>query len=429
MNQQPLFKNRSYCALFSAQVVSLVGTGVGTVALSLLAWSLAGENAGSVLGVALALKMVAYVFLAPVFGAYAHKLPRKQWLIMLDIIRLLICLSLPFVTEIWQIYILIFLMNACSAGFTPVYQSMLPQVLPDQQQYIKALSFSRLAYDLEQMVSPMLAAAVLTTMAFENLFFIDALTFLISACFLMLTVIPKARTPDRKRGIINNLSFGIRSYLATPRLRALWAIYLTVASGSAMLIVNTVVYTREVLQAGEQQTALAMSAAGFGSMVIALLLPGWLKRYSVRPFMMAGAFLITASLFIGFFLPGWTGFLALWLIIGMGLSLIQTPAAALVKRSCHDDDAPAYFSANFSLSHLCWFATYLLAGWSSSQFGLVITFVLMGGLALAGCLLALILYPKNDPEELEHEHIADDGSVYRHTHHFVIDREHTRWPT
>ena len=428
MNQQSLFKNRNYCALFAAQVVSLLGTGVATVALSLLAWSLAGENAGSVLGVALALKMVAYVVLAPVFGAYAHKLPRKQWLIMLDIIRMLICMSLPFVTEIWQIYVLILLLNACSAGFTPVYQSMLPQVLPDQHQYIKALSFSRLAYDLEQMISPMLAAAVLTTMTFQNLFYLDALTFFISGCFLMLAVIPKAKTPDRKRGIINNLSFGVRSYLATPRLRALWAIYLTVASGSAMLIVNTVIYTREVLQGGEQQTALAMSAAGFGSMIIALLLPGWLKNRPVRPFILGGAFLISVSLFLGFSLPGWTGFLVLWVMIGMGLSLIQTPAAALVKRSCHDDDAPAYFSANFSLSHLCWFVTYLLAGWSSSQFGLSATFVLMGGLALTGLLLALKLYPEDDPEELEHEHLADDGSAYRHSHYFVIDKEHTRWP-
>ncbi|MGI9274328.1 MAG: hypothetical protein ACR2PT_05660 [Endozoicomonas sp.] len=39
-------------------------------------------------------------------------------------------------------------------------------------------------------------------------------------------------------------------------------------------------------------------------------------------------------------------------------------AGALVKRSCQVSDGPAYFFANFSLSHLCRFMTYLLAGWS-----------------------------------------------------------------
>ncbi len=53
----PVFRN-----LFIAQVIALVGTGLSTVGLSLLAYNLAGDNAGRVLGIALAYKMIAYVF-------------------------------------------------------------------------------------------------------------------------------------------------------------------------------------------------------------------------------------------------------------------------------------------------------------------------------------------------------------------------------
>ena len=54
-------------------LAGLVGTGTGlaTVALGLLAWEMAGEDAGLVLGTALAIKMVAYVTLAPVAAALA----------------------------------------------------------------------------------------------------------------------------------------------------------------------------------------------------------------------------------------------------------------------------------------------------------------------------------------------------------------------
>jgi hypothetical protein len=53
--------------------------------LALLAWDLAGDQAGRVLGNALALKMAAYVVLAPLLSSTAHKLPRRKWLLGLDL--------------------------------------------------------------------------------------------------------------------------------------------------------------------------------------------------------------------------------------------------------------------------------------------------------------------------------------------------------
>src|SRR3546814_2486262 len=91
--------NRTYRRLFLAQVTALAGTGLSTIALALLAYDLAGGNAGVVLGTALALKMVAYVGIAPVVGGYAHRLPRRRLLIALDIARASFVLCLPFVTD------------------------------------------------------------------------------------------------------------------------------------------------------------------------------------------------------------------------------------------------------------------------------------------------------------------------------------------
>ena len=79
--------NRTYRHLFLAQVIALVGTGLATVALGLLAYDLAGADAGAVLGTALAIKMVAYVGVAPVAAAFAEKLPRRTMLVCLDLVR------------------------------------------------------------------------------------------------------------------------------------------------------------------------------------------------------------------------------------------------------------------------------------------------------------------------------------------------------
>src|SRR5215217_3139350 len=185
--------NRTYRHLFAAQVIALAGTGLLTVALGLLAYQLAGAEAGVVLGTALAIKMVAYVGVAPVVGAFANQLPRRAFLVAMDLVRAAIALLLPFITEIWQIYVLIFLLQSASAAFTPTFQATIPDVLPEEKEYTRALSLSRLAYDLESLLSPALAAVLLTLISFNSLFAGTAIGFLVSAGLVVSVVLPSPR--------------------------------------------------------------------------------------------------------------------------------------------------------------------------------------------------------------------------------------------
>ncbi|HBR95880.1 MAG TPA: MFS transporter, partial [Gammaproteobacteria bacterium] len=274
-------KVAAFRRLFTAQVVALVGTGLTTVALTLLAYDKAGgQQAAAVLGTALAVKMVAYVLFAPVVGGLAHRFARKPFLISMDVVRASLILAMPWVTEIWQIYVLIFLLNVFSAGFKPVFSATIPDLLPDERQYTRALSLSRLAYDLEDLLSPSVAAIALLYFSYTGLFVANAVAFVLSALLILLTAIPRAPKVWRTDSIVHDISFGVRAYLKTPRLRGLLALYLGVASASAAVIVNTVVYVRGVLGGTETQVALAFAASGAGSMLAALVLPRLLDRCS-----------------------------------------------------------------------------------------------------------------------------------------------------
>src|SRR5882672_6123809 len=176
--------NGTYRHLFAAQVIALIGTGMMTVALGLLAFKIAGDKAGAVLGTALAIKMIAYVGVAPVVGGFANFLPRRAFLVSMDLTRAAVALALPFVDQVWQVYVLIFVLQSASAAFTPTFQATIPDVLPDAKDYTRALSLSRLAYDLENVVSPMLAAALLTVIGFHDLFAGTVIGFLASAALV-----------------------------------------------------------------------------------------------------------------------------------------------------------------------------------------------------------------------------------------------------
>lgn len=150
--------------------MALLGTGLATIALGLLAYDLSGERAGFVLGTIFTIKMVVYVGIAPIAGAFANRWPRRAMLVSLDLIRAAVAICLPFVTEVWQAYILIFVLQSASAAFTPTFQATIPDILPEEEHYSRALSLSRLTYDKKNIISPMLTAILLTVVSYHALF-------------------------------------------------------------------------------------------------------------------------------------------------------------------------------------------------------------------------------------------------------------------
>lgn len=440
------FSNPTYRHLFSAQVIALLGTGLATIALGLIAYDLAGERAGIVLGTALAIKMIAYVSVAPVAGAFADRLPRRSFLVALDLVRAAIALSLPFVDQIWQIYVLIFLLQSASAAFTPAFQATIPDVLTDEREYTRALSLSRLAYDLESLISPVLAAALLTLVSFHWLFAGTAAGFVLSALLVVSASVPRVAAAARERGVYERIFRGARIYLATPRLRGLLALNLAAAAAGAMVIVNTVIYVKSGFGRSDADVALALAFFGGGSMIAALTLPRLLENRSDRAVMQVGALgmiigllAIAAASYSG--LPPWSALLAIWLMLGLSYSVVLTPSGRLLRRSSHQSDRPALFAAQFALSHGCWLITYPLAGWLGAQTPMILAFGAMAGVAMAGVLVSRLVWPASDLEVLPHVHrdLPDDHphlrdavqrrDGYYHAHAYVIDDEHLSWPT
>jgi len=431
--RDPVFRH-----LFAAQLVALVGTGLATVALGLLAWQLAGDNAGAVLGTALAIKMVAYVTLAPVAAAIAERLPRRAFLVGLDLVRAGVIACLPFVTEVWQVYVLIFLLQAASAGFTPTFQAVIPDVLKDEADYTNALSLLRLAEDLEQIASPVLAAVLLTVVSFPLLFGGTVAGFVLSAAMIAAVALPP-RAPAAGVPFLASVTRGIRIYTRTPRLRGLMVMEAAVAAAGAMVFVNTVVLVKDRLALGEQAVALAFAGFGAGSMLAALLLPRILMRLADRPVMIGGAALMVAGVALVPLVGSLAALIALWAVIGFGFSLTQTPIGRIINRSAREADRGAVFAAQFALSHACWLVTYPLAGWIGAGAGLSTAALVLAAIGALGLVAVLRIWPAADRTVLphshpelppDHPHLAEHGTEHGvgHAHPVVIDELHRRWP-
>ena len=436
--------NRTYRHLFFAQVIALIGTGLMTVGLALLAFELAGDNAGAVLGAALAIKMVVYVGIAPIVGGFATKLPRRGFLIALDLIRASVAVALPFVDQVWQIYVLIALLQSASAAFTPTFQATIPDILADEEDYTKALSLSRLAYDLENLLSPMLAALLISLIGFHWLFGGTVIGFLGSAALLLSVALPQAIREDRPEKPLRRITRGLRIYMATPRLRGLLALNLTVAAAGAMVIVNSVVIVKGALGQSDTDLAFALASFGGGSMLAALVLPRLLERTGDRSVMIRAAvalpiLMVGFAAIIAVTTPDglWTWLLFVWALLGFCYSATLVPAGRLLRRSAHRGDRPAIFAAQFALSHACWLITYPLAGLLGSTANMPATLVVLAAVAAFGALTAARLWPVGDPKVIAHDHpelppghphLSGSDRKGEHAHDYIIDDLHPHWP-
>ena len=405
--------NPSFRKLFTAQVIALVGTGLSTVGLSLLAYNLAGGNAGAVLGIALACKMIAYVFFAPIVGGLAHRFPRKPFLISLDVIRAFLVLLMPFVYELWHIYLLIFLLNFFSAGFKPVFQAVIPDILEDDVMYGKALSYSRLAYDLENLLSPTFAAIALFYFSYTGLFVGNSIAFVISAAIIVITFIPLPKPVERTGNIWSEVSYGIVAYFKTPRLRSLLILYVAVASASAMVIVNTIIYVKEYLGGSDSELAIFFAASGFGSMLAALSFPRLSAIFKDRSIVQSGAIFLAIGLCLMATEPTFSFALFAWFVTGVGLSLVQTPSGRIVNVSATPSDRSSYFSAQFALSHLCWLITYPLVGQLVLYFGFGFSAAFLACIILTCFIFSILFWPNENETSLTHQH---KNLIHTHTH-------------
>ncbi|MDO5634144.1 MAG: MFS transporter [Micrococcus sp.] len=384
----------TYARLFSAQAIALLGTGLLTVALGLLAFEIAGGEAGVVLGTALAIKMIAYVAVSPVAAALTASLPRKPVLITADLVRAGVALALPFVSEAWQIYVLIFLLQSASATFTPTFQALIPQVLTAEREYTRGLALSRLAYDLEALASPLLAAALLTVMTYHELFVGTVIGFLVSASLVAVATLP-TRTPTPPSPFLDRLTSGTRIMARAPELRGLLALNLAVAAGTAWVIVNTVVLVQADLARPQSDVALLLAANGAGSMLVALTITRVLDRIPDRRIMLAGAFTMAGLLAVVALMLAWApepliwpGAIALWAGLGAANAAVLVPSARLLRRNTTDAALPGVFAAQFALSHACFLLTYPLAGWLGAALGLPPVAAGAAALALLAAVLA-----------------------------------------
>jgi MFS family permease len=375
-----LWRHAAFQKLFWAHVISLIGSGLSSVALALLAHQLVGASASAVLGVTLAIRIIVIVFCSPWAGQIAERFGARVIMIGSDIVRAGVVIGFFFANSVWQIYALAVVLNLGAALFTPVYKAVIPGVVSEAQ-YPRALALGTIAYDTANILGPSLAGLVIAMVGFRGNFILDGITFLVSAALLF--ALPRLVVePKRASATKTALGHGLTAMFRRPELRKTLWFALQVSVIGAFVLVATVDFIKVRLGLSDTAYAWVMAVYGIGSVAAAALyarVSAGARDYFVAA---CGPAMLLALVLAAAF-QQYAPLLAGWALAGAAQAVLGIRGNELLAANSAGPERAHIYAAHFSLSHAGWGLTYPLSGFLTTALGFGQTAWIFFGLLLA----------------------------------------------
>ncbi len=275
-----VFRKRDFRLLWSAQLVSTVGTALTDLAAGILVFR-ETHSAFSV-GLMFMATSIPTLVVGLIAGVFVDRYNRRTIMVAADLLRAAIVVSIPFLIHIniVLLYVAIALVSTISQFFNPANDAVLPEVATDEElsaanSWIMISSFGSTSVGFA--LSGLLAAAFDIDWAF----YLDAVTFLISAFCLLFVRVGKieAEGDTSVRVVIDNLKEGISTLVGTPVLRSLFISGAPVFLSFGLWNVLLLPFALNTLHATEFEYGLQEGVTSVGFVVGSLIMAKWADRF------------------------------------------------------------------------------------------------------------------------------------------------------
>ena len=347
-----MLKTRQFRLLFWGQAISALGDWVGTLAFIVAAGELAPGNEAPAIAIVLVLRLLPSLFATPLGGVLSDRWDRKNLMVSSDIIRFGIIALVPFIPRLGVLFALAFLQEVFSLFFLPARDATLPNIVRKERlEPANALVmgssfagiplagpvFALLAWVGSQYPSRLPGAFIFHERAWAFPFVFDALTYLVSAWFIMRMTLPEHRHEPgiEEEPFWDAAREGARYVLRSPLHRGLaWSVSVGMLGGGVLFALGKS-YVEDTLGGGNVEFGWLMGLFGAGMVmgffVSQLKPPGgvmWMVRISLLAMGGVLAFMAVFSVL-------WIGYLA---AIGFGLAFSVSVIVAMSAIQAETDD-------------------------------------------------------------------------------------------
>jgi MFS family permease len=275
-----VLQNMDFMKLWVGQLISNIGSSIGSLALLFFAFALTGSEL-AMAGLAM-VQVIPLILFSGLIGVYVDRWDRKKIMIASDITRGAVTILFPFViffpsflSPLAWLYVLGFIYSTANAFFYPSRSASVPRLV-DAQELITANSLSQMTYQMVTLIFTPLGGALMAFLAPDYFygFLIDALTFFASG-FILLTIrtslIPDS-TSNKEKSYIREIKDAVLLVRQNIIISFLLVLFTSLMIAGGMLNALFVPFFQGELAFDEFYFSLILSGTAITGIIAALVL-------------------------------------------------------------------------------------------------------------------------------------------------------------
>ena len=253
--------------MLTAQILSEVGDWAARVALAVLV--LDRTDSAALTALVVTFSVLPWIGIGQVLATLGDRLPRRQLMIVCDLVRAIVFLALLIPMPIWAVLALTFVAGLPSPPFAASRAALLPETVPGNQ-YPDALAISQIASQSMLALGYLLGGVLVALISARGALVVNSLSFVASAIIL-------SRLRVGRRPAASGNRIGLRS-----GAHALWSdvmirravVLFALTSGCAIIPESQVVaYALRHLGTGDSGTGLLAAAVPLGTIAVSSIIP------------------------------------------------------------------------------------------------------------------------------------------------------------
>ena len=257
-----LRRNRGFALLFWATAGSAVGTYLAALALSVDI--LDRTDSGRWLAALLIADFLPLVLIGLTLGPLVDRLSRRRLMVVSDLVRAGTFLALPFVDEPAAIVALAAVNGIATGFFRPAVWAGMPNLVADDERE-QATSLLMTVENLAWIVGPVLAGTLLAASGPDVAYWVNAVTFMLSASFVARIPARSLRSDDPiTRGHWDDLRDGLSLVVRSRHLVTVLVVWSAAGIATACVNVAEVPLAKNEIGAGNLGLGVLVAATGVG---------------------------------------------------------------------------------------------------------------------------------------------------------------------
>lgn len=395
-----LTKNKNFRYLWLGQLISSLGDRLTQMGILTFVMVRAADK-GDKMALITFFSLLPFSLFGPFFGALADRYSRKNLMIFADIMRAIFVVLIPVIWlnthAIALIITWFFILGSLTALFTPAKMSIITNIA-DKDILLKANSVIVTTGMVTTLVGTLIAGIVIKITGIKAAFYINSLTYFISAFFIFMIIYKRQEYPlieseNIYPKIITEIKDGIdyiRSRRLIRQLISLSSVFSLVSSFAYILILN---YGTSVLAQGPLGLGILLSSAGFGMAIGALILNIRKERVNYDKALYLSYFLIGVFTLAFLFKPVFFLTLVCLFGAGIGAAILTITLDTVFQRVTPDELKGKIFAARGMITNTVFLGCLLLVGALIKFVPVIILFGLVGSVSIIA-FLGVFLYER-----------------------------------